>query len=125
MSYKLACQLSHRIAAIASVGGIMSTGTIEECNSQYVMPILQIHGTMDGTVPLDGTTGWFSVEETLNYWSDLNDCVQVDTVQLPDIDPTDGCTVAKISYTNCTSESKIVFFKVFHGGHSWPGATAD
>ena len=125
MSYKLACQLSHRIAAIASVGGVISSGTADNCNPQHTMPVLQIHGTADGLVSLYGTTDWYSVDQTLSYWTDFNGCVQVDTVLLPDLDPTDGCTVEKITYSNCSDESNVIFYKVIHGGHNWPDATAD
>ena len=125
MSYKLACQLSHRIAAFASVGGVLSTSTAANCNPLHTMPVLQIHGTGDAFVPINGTTGWYSVDQTLNYWIDFNDCNQVDTVLLPDLDPTDGCTVEKISYSNCSDESKVIFYKVINGGHSWPSAAAD
>ena len=125
MSHKLACQLSHRIAAIASVGGILSTGTVDNCNSQHPMPVLQIHGTMDDIVPINGTTGWHSVEGTVSFWSELNGCVKVDTIQIPDIDPTDGCTVQKIIYSDSYRKIKVILFKVIRGGHSWPSATAD
>ena len=125
MSHKLACQLSHRIAAIASVGGIISAGTVEKCNSQRAMPILQIHGTLDNTVPINGTTGWYSVKETMSFWSELNACIRVDTIKIPDTVPSDGCTVQKISYSDCNGDSKVIFYKVINGGHSWPYATAD
>lgn len=125
MSYKLACQLSHRIAAIASVGGVISTNTAANCNPLRTMPVLQIHGTADNIVPLNGATGWYSVDQTLSYFADLNGCVQLDTLILPDLDPTDGCTVQKISYSNCSDESNVIFYKVINGGHSWPSAAAD
>ncbi len=125
MSYKLACQLSHRIAAIASVAGTLSTNTVEECNPQHTMPVLQIHGTNDELAPFNGTTGWYSISNTLDYWADFNACNQVDTLPMPDIETTDGCTVEKISYSNCSGDSKILFFKVNNGGHSWPSATSD
>jgi len=41
---------------------------------------------------------------------------------LPDLDPTDGCTVEKITYTDCSDNSNVVYYKVINGGHSWPGA---
>ncbi len=122
MAYKLACQLSHRIAAIASVGGCISTSTAESSNPVRTIPVLQIHGTSDPWVPINGSTGWYSVDQTLSHWTSLNDCVQVDTTILPDLDPTDGCTVEKVSYTNCSDNSSVVYYKVINGGHSWPGA---
>ena len=50
-------------------------------------------------MPFNGTTGWCSVDQTVNYWINSNNCIQVDTINLPDIDPNDGCNVEKIRYT--------------------------
>jgi len=122
MSYKLGCQLSNRIAAIASVGGVFSNSTSAKCNPLHTMPVLQIHGTKDRYVPIDGTTSWYSVDETLRGWISFNNCVQVDTIFLPDLDPNDGCTVEKISYTSCTNKIRLIYYKVINGGHTWPGA---
>ncbi len=41
---------------------------------------------------------------------------------MPDLDPTDGCTVEKITYTDCSDNSNVVYYKVINGGHTWPGA---
>jgi polyhydroxybutyrate depolymerase len=122
MAYKLACQLSHRIAAIASVGGVISTSVEANCDPLHAMPVLEIHGTEDPWVPLEGDTGWLSVDQTLGYWSSLNRCSNSDTTILPDSNPTDGCTVEKISFTSCTDNSSVVYYRVINGGHTWPGA---
>ena len=122
MAFKLACKLSHRITAIASVSGVISTNTVDECNPLRAVPVLQIHGTKDSWVPIEGKTGWNSVEDTLSFWSDFNNCGTVDTINLQDIDTSDDSTVEKISYTNCTNMSNVIFYKVINGGHTWPGA---
>ena len=122
MAYKLACQLSHRIAAIASVGGVISTNTLADCNPLRPMPVLEIHGTKDGWVPISGLRGWESVDQTINYWTNFNNCVKTDTISLPDSNLTDNSSVEKIIYSNCTNNSNVIFFKVLDGGHTWPGA---
>ena len=45
MSFLLACQLSEKIAAVASVTGSMTQDTFDDCNAQHPTPVLQIHGT--------------------------------------------------------------------------------
>ena len=122
MAYTLACQLGNRIAAIASVSGVLSTSTAESCSPLRTMPVLHIHGTADTWVPINGGSGIYSVDQTLSYWTSFNDCVQVDTTTLPDLDPTDGCTVEKTTYTDCSDNSNVVYYKVINGGHTWPGA---
>jgi polyhydroxybutyrate depolymerase len=122
MAYTLACQLGNRIAAIASVSGLLSTSTAESCSPLRTMPVLHIHGTADTWVPINGGSGIYSADQTLTYWTSFNDCIQVDTTTLPDLDPTDGCTVEKTTYTDCSDNSNVVYYKVINGGHTWPGA---
>jgi len=122
MAYKLACQLSHRIAAIASVAGVLSDSTLAECNPLRPVPILHIHGTTDKWVPIDGCEGWNSVDQTLSYWVAFNDCSKTITTKLKDLDTTDYLTVEKTSYFDCTNNSSVIFYKRIGGGHGWPSA---
>ena len=122
MAYKLACQLSHRIAAVASVSGVLSESTLVECDPNRPIPILQIHGTSDGYVSIDGSEGWHSVEETLDFWLQENSCTDMEHEVLEDINTSDESTVERFRYSNCGNESTILFYKVINGGHTWPGA---
>ena len=47
MSYHLACNLSEKFAAIASVTGSMTNQTFDNCSSSHPIPVLQIHGLLD------------------------------------------------------------------------------
>ena len=69
MSYHLACNLSSRIAAIASVTGSMTKQTLEDCDPSHPTPVLQIHGVADRTVPYIGNSalGMESIPDSLNY----------------------------------------------------------
>ena len=81
MSYHLACNLSSKIAAVASVTGSMSSETYESCNPDHPTSILQVHGSIDVTVPFDGNSalGMRSVNDVMDYWKLYNAC---------DVDPT-------------------------------------
>ncbi len=57
MSYRLACELSERIAAIASVTGLQA---FYPCNPNRPVPILQFHGTADPVVPYAGVPATIS-----------------------------------------------------------------
>jgi polyhydroxybutyrate depolymerase len=121
MSYRLACQLSNRIAAIADVAGTMAKSLLNNTSTLHPIPLLKIHGTADQIVPYNGAYDWCTVPQTLNHWISFNLCNPPDTISIPNIDTLDGCTVQKIRYSFCTDSVQVIFYKVLSGGHSWPG----
>ncbi|HRG57825.1 MAG TPA: T9SS type A sorting domain-containing protein [Bacteroidia bacterium] len=123
MSYELACQLSHRIAAIASVTGSITNTNITLCNAQHPMPVMQIHGTNDGTVPYAGNVIFQPIENVINYWIQFNNCdTAANFNAIPDIVSTDNCTAEHYVYSNGNNGVEVEFYKIINGGHSWPGA---
>src|SRR5262249_22171023 len=54
MAYRLASELSDRIAAVACVAGTMAT---EACRPALAVPVLHVHGTEDEFVPFGGGKG--------------------------------------------------------------------
>ncbi len=123
MSYKLACLLSGRIAAIASVTGSITPTEFEDCITNHPMPVMQIHGTADATVPYAGNALFMPVEDVVAHWVDFNECNPVPTTtELPDIDATDGCTATHYVYDGGLLGSTVEFFKVTDGEHTWPGS---
>lgn len=122
MSFLLACQLSEKIAAIGSVTGSMTLETYNNSNPQHPTPILQMHGTSDGTVPYNGTTWSKSIDEVLQYWVGYNNCNATPTITaLPDIDPNDGSTVEHFAYGEGENGVSVEHYKITGGGHTWPG----
>jgi polyhydroxybutyrate depolymerase len=121
MSFRLACQLSNRISAVASVAGVMAQATANGPKGNHAMPVLLVHGTADGIVPYNGAYDWCSVQQTLTYWANFNLCAESDTTSLPDLDTLDGCSVEKIDYTRRSDATSVILYRVIDGGHSWPG----
>jgi len=121
MSYKLACQLSEEIAAVASVGGAMPESEFANCKPKRAVSVLEIHGTKDGSVPYKGMPGLKSTEEAIDFWSSANACESMETQTMADIDTEDDSTIEKISHTNCKDGSSVILMKVENGGHTWPG----
>lgn len=123
MSYLLACQLSDKIAAIASVTGSMSPSTFGSCNPNHPTPVLQIHGTDDDTVPYEGGPFAEGIDNVLNYWVNYNNCNTIPSqTPIPDINLGDGSTVDHFIYSGGTNGTTVELFKVYNGGHDWPGA---
>lgn len=123
MSFLLACQLSEKIAAVASVTGSMTPETFDACSPQHPTPILQIHGTNDEIVPYNGASWSRSIEEVMTYWVNYSNCDEPpSTTVFPDIDPTDGSTVEHIVYQNGDNNVTTEHMKVLGGRHTWPGS---
>lgn len=121
MSFLLACQLSDKIAAIASVTGSMTPQTHAACNPQRAMPTLQIHGNSDRVVPYNGADWTLSIDNVLEYWITHNNCnLEPEISQFPDIDSQDGSTIFKYDYKG--EQVNTTHFKVIGGGHTWPGS---
>ena len=124
MSYTLACRLNDRIAAIASVTGSMIPNGINTCEPERAVPVMEIHGTSDGTVNYNGTPLIAApIPSVLKFWQENNGCDQSPIIeQVPNINTSDNTTSEKWTYTNCKDGSQLLHFKVNGGGHTWPGA---
>ena len=126
MSLLLACQLSEKIAAVASVTGSMTPETYDACNAQHPIPILQIHGTSDSDVPYNGVWWSRSIEDVISYWVSYNNCDTNPTIMsFPDIDPLDGSTVDHFVYSDGDNGVTTEHMKVIGGNHTWPGSAFD
>lgn len=117
MSYQLACELSDRIAAIASVTGSMSTNWFNNCSPNHQMPIMEIHGTADGSVP------YATIPSIMDFWTNFNNCNNTPIItNVPDINTNDGCTAEHQIWENGNNGSTVEHYKIIGGEHSWPGA---
>ena len=116
MSYHLACNLSDRIAAIASVTGSMSSFTYSTCNPSHPIPIMEIHGTADLVVV------YSSIPNVLDYWIDYNNCnIQGSWISMPDINIMDGSTVEHWVWNMGLNGVSVEQYKIINGAHTWPG----
>jgi polyhydroxybutyrate depolymerase len=125
MCYRLASELSDRIAAIAAVSGTMAT---ETCHPKRPVPVMHFHGTADAIVLFGGPDArtpkdlfFKSVADSIQTWASVNGCPDPPTVaQVPDqVD--DGTSVAKTSYGPGKDGSEVILYVIEGGGHTWPG----
>ena len=123
MTYRLACELGFRIAAVASVGGPLTDSVLYFCDSSPFKSILHIHGTADSTIPYSGVGYYPSVDSTVQYFVNKNNCPPQAVTQLPDLNNTDSSTVTKSYYGPCQNSTEVILYTVNNGGHTWPGAS--
>ena len=123
MSYHLACELSERIAAIASVTGTMNVNQPATCSPGHPMPVMEIHGTADATVPYTGNFLFGTTPAAVAYWVNYNNCEPTPSITaIPDTDGGDGCTAEHQVYTGGNNGSTVEHFKIINGEHTWPGS---
>ncbi len=129
MSYTLGCNKSNVFKAIASVTGTMSGKDWKNCSPVNKIPVLQISGTDDTTVPWDGSMstsyGWGGaphIKKVVEFWGDLNQCDQVEEFDFPDIDNSDKSTVSLTKRKGSSDGNEVWFYTVKGGGHDWPGS---
>ncbi|MBK8831086.1 MAG: T9SS type A sorting domain-containing protein [Saprospiraceae bacterium] len=123
MSYHLACELSERIAAIASVTGTMNVNQPATCSPGHPMPVMEIHGTADATVPYTGNFLFGTTPAAVAYWVNYNNCESTPSITaIPDTDGGDGCTAEHQVYTGGNNGSTVEHFKIINGEHTWPGS---
>jgi len=125
MSYQLACQLSDKIAAIASVTGSMNESQIETCNPERPIPVMQIHGTTDPTVLYEGNPLFeiTSIDNLVSYWVNFNNCnTEPIFNNIPDVSLIDLCNAEHYLYEGGMNDSSVELYKIINGGHTWPGA---
>jgi polyhydroxybutyrate depolymerase len=125
MSYRLASQLSDRIAAIAPV-----SGTLEDSgfvfNPSRPVSIIQFHSTLDSNIFLQGgfgTNGYTnhkfnSVNYGLEKFASIDKCIFN-----PDSNyyKSGSSFYYKKSWQNCDCGVAQILYVTGDGGHSWPG----
>jgi polyhydroxybutyrate depolymerase len=115
-SFTLACGLNDRIAAIASVTGLMLQMAIGDCIPSRPLAVLHIHGTEDLIA------NYAFVQGGLDFWTDHNNTNDFPIISdIPNIDSGDGSTVKRFEYLNGNSNVEVQHLKISGGGHEWPG----
>lgn len=121
MSFELACKLSNRIAAIASVARTMRADPIDYCKPDHPTGVLTILGTNDFISPYDGIVFngieyYLSAAATHTYWASFNGCGK--TPSMREV----STSVKRYIWTTSLGCNYVEELKVNGGGHDWPGS---
>lgn len=122
MSHRLGCELSERIAAIATVSGTIG---VSPCRPARPVPVLHIHGTADENCPYRGGAGahslsgsdFRSVPDTVATWRAANRAAAVAQV-------TRKGAVKTERWPPGPSGAEVVLVTIEGQGHVWPGGDA-
>ncbi len=119
MSYRLACELSDKIAAIAPNAAAMM---LENCTPSRAVPLLHMHSALDENVPIVGGVGkglagvpFPPLTTSMEKWVQLNGCQQPAKIERAN-------QVAHSTWQPCRDRSAVELYVTQDGGHAWPGA---
>ncbi|WP_299252982.1 T9SS type A sorting domain-containing protein [uncultured Aquimarina sp.] len=120
-SYRLACELSPRIAAVASVAGSMTRSWINnnQCQPQHPTAVLQITGTNDNVISINGNGSNEPIQDVMEYWSAVNNGDST-----PDVIQLGGGSTRSI-WDNGDNGVTAEFIRVQGKGHSWNGGNVN
>jgi polyhydroxybutyrate depolymerase len=120
LSYRLGCQLSGKIAAIAPNASTLVVTT--PCNPARRVPLLHMHSKLDQNVPYtggygNGVSGAYMppLDSVMNVWSSVNACPP----SMPLVTVTTGYTLKR--WLLCANNTAIHYYLTNDGGHAWPG----
>jgi polyhydroxybutyrate depolymerase len=119
MAYRLACELSTQIAAIAVVSGSLKA---DDCAPQKPVAVIAIHGTDDQVVPYDDDSDTppsatmsgvaATLPPSVQFWVSQNGCGTGSVSAY-------AAHVDAMTFTGCTG-ADVAFYSVDGGAHGWP-----
>ncbi len=118
MAYRMACEASDLVAAVAPVGGAQGV----RCQPKAPVSVIVFHGTDDDQVPFSSTythagrrrINSYPVADSVTFWVKHNGCPsrparkKLGSVEIED-------------YSNCNQGTAVGLFAIQSGGHVWPG----
>jgi polyhydroxybutyrate depolymerase len=132
MALRLACELSDRLAAVATFNAQFSEEQVAGCRPRKKLPLLFMNGSSDDRIPYaggmtrlpDGTElgRVLSTDETLRWWRARNRCrLPARQSALAGLDPGDGTALILQSW-QCPAGVELLLYTVEGGRHRIPGA---
>ena len=120
MAYRLACELSDRIAAIGVQAGTIET---RDCAPDHPVSVLAIHGTADTNIPIDGGRGqgvsgatFSSPVAAVETFARLDRCASSTTVTAAD-----NPDVTTETWPDGVDGTEVAFVRVAGATHAWMG----
>lgn len=120
LAYRMACEMSDRIAAIAVQSGVIGV----PCQPARPVSVFHLHGLADSNIPIDGGRGsgpsgvmFPSPREAASSFAALDDCP---ASPIDQADPTNGDVRSRV-WSNCSAGTEVRFVTVAGASHAWMG----
>jgi polyhydroxybutyrate depolymerase len=121
MAYRLGCELSDKLAAIAPVAASFPTWN---CRPAYPLSVVVFHGTDDRNILYEGGKPERQVDRhqridvaipaAISFWAQHNRCSTIP-------EKLEKAGFSRESYTGGRDSTEVVLYVIRGGGHAWPG----
>jgi polyhydroxybutyrate depolymerase len=120
--YEVACQMSDKIAAVASHAGTMPVNPAD-CEPENSASILHIHGVDDGIIAYGNTWDWKAWDEVgtmrdipalVDHWQEKYACQDSEVI--------DTASGTHLVHEGCEGGARVEHHRLGGVGHEWPDA---
>jgi len=119
MTYRLACELSERIAAVTVVSSSIG---VESCSPKRPVPVLHLHGSADKLSPYKGGQGALaSTGEHRGAIDSVNEWVSLDRCSTQAQETYNRGKAKCLTHSNCRVGAEVTLCTIEGMGHQWPG----
>jgi polyhydroxybutyrate depolymerase len=109
LSYRVACDLANKVAAIASISGY---DVVPGCKPTEPISVMEVHGTADTAIPYNGTPRSLSMPQMIAKWREIDACTQQSQV-------TNVQRAKDEIWPTCKAKTAVELVTVNGGGHGW------
>jgi polyhydroxybutyrate depolymerase len=109
MAARLGCAMSDTFAAVAPVAG--SYARQPPCAPDRAVSVLEIHGTVDASVPYSTALPW------VRGWVARDGCAK--TAKATALDP----ATRRFDWSGCAGGARVAHIRIRGGVHQWPGGS--
>jgi polyhydroxybutyrate depolymerase len=128
-SQRLACDLTDKIAAVASVAATMPDSLVPVCKPSRPISVMFMNGTKDPLVHIEGGPVLrdrgvaIALAAASKFWRDFDQTTSPAVMQdLPD-HANDGTTIHREQFDGGKQGTQVVVYTIVGGGHAWPGGS--
>jgi polyhydroxybutyrate depolymerase len=129
-SQRLACDLTDKLAAVASVAATMPESLVPVCRPSRPISVMFIQGTDDPLVHIDGGAILkdrgrnIPLTDAVKFWRSWDRTSDTPASEdLPDRDPGDGTRIHRDVYSGGKQRTEVMVYIIKGGGHTWPGGS--
>jgi len=127
MAFRLGCEMSRRLAAVASISAEMPKAMKDWCSPSPPISLLMMNGTVDPVVPYYGSSGHagsyptISAEDSAKQWVKYDSCsAKPEHMKLSPREK-GGMETNVYKFGDCQAGTEVRRYSIEGAGNTWPG----